>query len=211
MAAKCFILASAFPLVTGFMPTGMHSVSAKQGRTVLMAAESGDISRRDSFLGLAGAAAVLGGAAPAFAGYLSGDGPEVGDPTKAVVENEEMFGSSQFKQQVGIIDGYIKITGQVRALVQKDGQADIYKALNKAYDISKLRDALYKLSTSVFDEDTQRGTDRLVRVITQDVVELEASSKTKDGKPRSAKKLLEVEGKLDKLERDLVSLRKFFG
>lgn len=54
---------------------------------------------------------------------------------------------------------------------------------------------------SAFDEDTQRGTDRLVRLIMQDITELETANKQKEGVKRSEKRLGIMFGKLDKLEK----------
>ena len=50
------------------------------------------------------------------------------------------------------------------------------------------------------DEDTQRGTDRLIRVILQDLTEMEAANSQKDGIERSPRRVANMMAKLDKLQ-----------
>ena len=45
---------------------------------------------------------------------------------------------------------------------------------------------------TAFSEDTQRGTDRLIRNIIQDVTELQKNSVIKDGKSRSETKVSNI-------------------
>jgi len=57
----------------------------------------------------------------------------------------------------------------------------------QSFSIVKLRDDLNKLTTAL-DEDTQIKTDKLVRVIIQDLVELDQATKLKEGASRTPKK-----------------------
>ena len=57
----------------------------------------------------------------------------------------------------------------------------------QSFSIVKLRDDLNKL-TLALDEDTQIKTDKLVRVIIQDLVELDQATKLKEGAQRTPKK-----------------------
>ena len=62
-----------------------------------------------------------------------------------------------------------------------------------------LRSALNTLNTA-FDEDTQKGTDRLIRGILQDLTELETSNAQKEGIERSPRRVANLNAKLDKLQ-----------
>jgi hypothetical protein len=53
----------------------------------------------------------------------------------------------------------------------------------------------------VFDEDTQRGTDRLIRIILQDITELSVASKLKAGISRSERRIEAINKKLEKLSK----------
>ena len=81
--------------------------------------------------------------------------------------------------------------------------------MRKEFDPSSLRDSLNKLNT-VFSEDTQRGTDRLVRIILQDVNELEQASRQRPGAPRSSKKIVFITKKLTKLQGAFDELLAYF-
>ena len=56
---------------------------------------------------------------------------------------------------------------------------------------------------------TQRSTDRVNRIIIQDITELEASSKIKEGIPRSEIRFSNVVAKLTKLENAFTELLAF--
>lgn len=76
---------------------------------------------------------------------------------------------------------------------------DLASKVRDTIDVSSLRDSLNKIN-SVFSEDTQRGTDRLVRLILQDVNELEAASRKRPGVERSDKRVVQISKKLTKLD-----------
>ena len=68
--------------------------------------------------------------------------------------------------------------------------------------------ATFNKLTPIWDEDTQRGVDRLTRGVIQDITEAEAASKYNDAGVRTPKKLTLLTAKLDKLDG---SMRKLFG
>ena len=68
--------------------------------------------------------------------------------------------------------------------------------------------ATFNKLTPIWDEDTQRGVDRLTRAVIQDITEAEAASKYNDAGVRTPKKLTLLTAKLDKLDG---SMRKLFG
>ncbi len=76
-------------------------------------------------------------------------------------------------------------------------------------DVSSLRDSLNKVNT-VFSEDTQRGTDRIVRIILQDVNELEVAARQRPGTTRSDAKLKLINKKLKKLDAAFSELLTYF-
>jgi len=82
--------------------------------------------------------------------------------------------------------------------------------VNKDFDFAELRDSLNKVNNAVFSEDTQRGTDRLVRIILQDVNELEMASRVKPGTQRSDNKIALINKKLNKLDNAFAELLAFF-
>merc|ERR1712094_159483 len=87
------------------------------------------------------------------------------------------------------------------------GVVKLREVLNKEYDIVKVRATFNKL-TPIWDEDTQRGVDRLTRAVIQDITEAEAAAKYNDAGVRTPKKLTLLTAKLDKLDG---SMRKLFG
>merc|ERR1712166_1145647 len=89
-----------------------------------------------------------------------------------------------------------------------NSQVDLKPVIRKEFEASKLRAELNSLN-SAFDEDTQRGTDRLVRVILQDLNELEVTNAQKDGVPRSDIRVSKMNAKLDKLQLAFDSFLKF--
>ena len=88
----------------------------------------------------------------------------------------------------------------MKAGLDADPQLNIKPAIVKELDFASLRDTLNTLNTA-FEEDTQRGTDRLIRVILQDITELETANAQKDGVPRSPRRLEIMQGKLAKLDK----------
>merc|ERR1712157_579462 len=96
------------------------------------------------------------------------------------------------------VQTFLDSVQSMQAALAKDSQADIGPTIRREFDFSKLRVSLNTLN-SAFDEDTQRGTDRIIRIIIQDITELEASNKVKEGGVRSERRLGIMNGKLTKL------------
>lgn len=96
----------------------------------------------------------------------------------------------------------------MKATLQANSQVNLGPVLKKEFDFGKLRAELNTLN-SAFDEDTQRGTDRLIRGILQDLTELEVSNGQKDGIERSPRRLANMLAKLDKLQGAFDELLKF--
>ena len=75
-------------------------------------------------------------------------------------------------------------------------------------EYSSLRQNMNKLNTA-FGEDTQRGTDRLIRNALQDLTELQREGQIKDGKSRAESKVAIVDKRLSALENTLGQLLAF--
>ena len=130
-------------------------------------------------------------------GSFGAGSPEVLDPTTAIID-EDILKSETVQTAFSAVKGYKSTIESIQSTLKGDNQADIGPVLRSELDFVKLRADLNTLN-SAFDEDTQRGTDRLVRLIMQDVTELETANKQKEGVDRSEKRLAIMNGKLDKL------------
>lgn len=145
---------------------------------------------------LAAAAALTLLPGNANAGWLAGS-PEVIDPKDAEVDRDILASEvvqkalSSVKNYKGLIEGF-------SSTLASDPQADIGPTIRKELDFVKIRSDLNTLNTA-FDEDTQRGTDRLIRAILQDITELETANKQKPGVARSEIRLNAMKGKIAKL------------
>ena len=161
------------------------------------------LATRRSLGGFVGAAAAAV-AAPALAyeGVYSMEIVKAGD----AVLDKEALNSGPVKAALGDFKGYaIGIVNLQKALAAND-QADVAKTLKTDYDFVKVR-ATFNALTPVFDEDTQKGVDRITRGILQDLVEAEAAAKFNDKGQRTPKKLALLSEKLTKLDG---SFRKLF-
>ncbi|CAM9337482.1 unnamed protein product [Chrysoparadoxa australica] len=153
-------------------------------------------------VGLTGEAKGAGAAA-----YFGKEGnyPGVIKPEDAVKENAA---GSDFTAAGNDFKKYLQAVQSMQSELQKNSQADLRKPL-EAFEFDKIRKSLNSLN-NVFDEDTQRGTDRLGRVLLQDTVELIEAAKMKPDVPRTARRVDLLSKKLVKLERELEELSKFF-
>merc|ERR1712194_860907 len=97
---------------------------------------------------------------------------------------------------------------EMKKTLSANSQVDLKPVIRKQFEVSALRADLNTLNTA-FDEDTQRGTDRLIRVILQDINELEVSNAQKEGIPRSDIRVAKMDGKLNKLEDAFNTLLRF--
>jgi len=132
-------------------------------------------------------------------GSFGAGSPEVLDPKSAIID-DEIMASEAVQKAFGAVKEYKAAVEAMSAELSKNSQADIGPAIRKSLDFVALRGDLNTLNTA-FDEDTQRGTDRLVRLIMQDVTELETANKQKPGVERSEKRLTIMVGKLEKLNK----------
>lgn len=108
------------------------------------------------------------------------------------------------------MSGYAAQVKDMKSKLQADSQVNLGPVLRKEFDFSKLRADLNTVNTA-FDEETQRGTDRLIRVILQDLSELEVANTQKEGIPRSDIRVAKMAAKLDKLESAFDDYLKFAG
>jgi len=120
------------------------------------------------------------------------------DPKEADVDRE-VLGSGSVQSALGKVKGYKEAVQAMQAALAKDPQANIRPVIVKELDFSGLRSTLNTVNTA-FDEDTQRGTDRLIRIIMQDITELEQANAQKQGVPRSERRLDTMNKKLTKLD-----------
>ena len=143
---------------------------------------------------------LLSAAAPANAakyGSFGAGSPEVIDPKDAIVDTD-ILASTSVQNALKGVKSYLSAVESIQEVLEKNPQADVGPFLRKEFDFAKLRTDLYTLNTA-FDEDTQRGTDRLIRNIMQDITELETANKQKEGVERSERRLSIMKAKLAKL------------
>ena len=133
-----------------------------------------------------------------YGGFGAGS-PEVIDPKDAIVD-EDVLKSDSVQKGIASVRGYKQSVSDMKATLASDNQADIGPKIRKDFDFSAVRTDLNAINAAL-DEDTQRGTDRIVRAILQDITELEVTQKQKPGVPRSETRLNNVCKKLEKLEK----------
>lgn len=166
-----------------------------------MQAESG-LTRNAFFSQLAGVAAVVaavpGTANAAKYGGIGAGSPGVLDPKDAIID-DELLASSAVQDSIKSIKGYSSLVGQMKKALADNDQVNLGPVLRKQFDFGKLREELNTFN-SAFDEDTQRGTDRLIRGILQDLTEMETANSQKEGIERSPRRVGNMNAKLDKLQ-----------
>ena len=119
------------------------------------------------------------------------------DPKDKIVDSE-ILASADVQASLDKIKKYLSVVEGLQSAIASNSQADIVPTIRKEFDFVEIRAALNTFNTA-FDEETQRGTDRLIRIIIQDIDELEVNAKLKEGYARSEKRLGIVNGKLNKL------------
>lgn len=130
-------------------------------------------------------------------GGLGAGSPNVLDPKDAIVD-EDVLKSGPVQDALNKVKGYRDLAAELLSTLEKDAQADLGPIIRKKLDFVEVRQALNTLN-GAYDEDTQRGTDRLIRLVMQDITELETANRQKDGVARSDRRLGIMKGKLDKL------------
>jgi hypothetical protein len=143
-------------------------------------------------------AAFPGVASAAKYGSLGAGPSAVLDPKEAIID-DEIFASSAVQKALTSIQGYSSMVGQMKDALSANDQVNLGPVVRKEFDFVQLRSALNTFN-SAFDEDTQRGTDRLIRGIMQDLTELEISNQQKDGIERSPRRVATLDAKLNKLQ-----------
>jgi len=116
-----------------------------------------------------------------------------------VVLDQEALNSGPVKKALDEFKGYAVGIVKLKQALEANDQADIASTLKKDYDFVKVR-ATFNALTPIWDEDTQRGVDRLTRGVLQDLVETEAAAKFNEAGKRTPKKLALTIAKLDKLD-----------
>mmetsp|Transcript_32904 Transcript_32904/g.59347 ORF Transcript_32904/g.59347 Transcript_32904/m.59347 type:complete len:210 (-) Transcript_32904:120-749(-) len=198
MKFTLFITSLLFVGSTAFAPGAGNARSS-----TAISAEKGVTSRieflQQSAATVAAALTLLPGQANAakYGGFGAGS-PEVVDPKDAIVD-EDILKSDAVQKGIAGVRGYKQSVVDMKSTLAGDAQADIGPQIRKELDFSSLRTDLNAIN-SALDEDTQRGTDRIVRAILQDITELEVTQKQKAGVPRSETRLNNVCRKLEKLE-----------
>jgi hypothetical protein len=144
---------------------------------------------------------------PANAGWATGPGSAVINPKDAIVD-EDIFKTAPVQKALKAVKVYSATVTEMKKSLSTNSQVDLKPVIRKSFEISALRAEMNTLN-SAFDEDTQRGTDRLIRVILQDLNELEVTNAQKDGIPRSDIRVSKMNGKLDKLQDAFNTLLRF--
>jgi len=132
-------------------------------------------------------------------GSVGKGSPLVLDPKTAEID-KEILETAAVQKSFSNLKQYAAAAKSIKTVLQKNSQANVGPEVRKYFDFSRLRGDLNTVNT-IFDEDTQKGTDRLIRNILQDITELEATSNIKEGIPRSEIRLNKMIGKCDKLAR----------
>jgi hypothetical protein len=162
------------------------------------------LSRNEFFTQMAGVVAVAGAfpgvASAAKYGALGASSPGVLDPKEAIVDDEALA-SSVVQTALTSVKSYSALVGEMKTSLANDDQVNLGPVLRKQFDLGKLRADLNSLN-SAFDEETQRGTDRLIRGILQGLNELEIANNQKEGIERSARRVANINAKLDKVQEE---------
>lgn len=174
-----------------------------------MSAEEG-VSRRGVLATGSGVAALL---ASPFAASAAKYGPigyapaEVLDPASGTID-KSILETPKVQAALKNVYGYLAAVKEIESRMNSDEQTDV-KRLVSIFEFSALRSNLNTVN-SALDEDTQRGTDRLIRATIQDITEIDEAGKLKPGVPRSARKIAIIKGKLAKLDGAFTDFLKFF-
>lgn len=206
MKVSASITAIAALMANGASAFAPSSHSQQSLLSMSMSKEESSTSTRLEFLQKASMATIatavlnLNTPLPANAakyGSFGAGSPEVLDPKTAIVD-DEILASPAVQNSITAIKSYLETVCTIRDTLKSDPQANVGPTIRAKFDFTALRTDLNTLN-SAFDEDTQRGTDRVIRLILQDITELETANKQKEGVPRSSKRLAIMMGKLDKL------------
>ena len=178
--------------------TSIAMISFADTSTSLQAEQS-----REAFLAqtVALTGSILFAPTPAHAAKYGGFGagsPEVLDPADADVD-QSILKSDTVQSALRKVKDYQSAVRGMQSALETNPQTNVRSVIIKDLDFASLRSTLNTVN-SAFEEDTQRGTDRLIRVIMQDITELEAANNQKEGVERSQRRLDIMKGKLAKLD-----------
>jgi hypothetical protein len=141
-----------------------------------------------------------------YGGFGAGS-PEVLDPAQAEVD-KDILSSGPVQKALANAKGYQNAVRSIQTSLSVDSQINVRPVILKDLDPGPIRADLNTLN-SAFEEDTQRGTDRLIRVIIQDITELELANAQKEGIPRSERRVDTMNAKLAKLDKAFEDLLAF--
>lgn len=131
---------------------------------------------------------------------------EVLDPKESVLSETGM--NEDAKAGLASLKTFIGSIQSAKADLAKDSNIELSQRLQSALNPAVVRSALNKYNTA-FSEDTQRGTDRLIRLVLQDLTELDRETGVKDGRPRSEIKVNNCVKRLSAAEDALSQLAAF--
>lgn len=187
--------------VSAFAPT------VQQSRTSTTAVFAEQLQTRQSFLkytsSLVASTALVSlfgdnaANAATYGGFGAGSTASL-DPKDAEYDSDIMS-SKTVQAAINKIKDYREVVKTMRAKLDGDSQINVRPYIVKELDFASLRENM-NVFNSAFEEDTQRSTDRLIRVIMQDITELEIANKQKDDIPRSPRRVETMKSKLSKLE-----------
>jgi hypothetical protein len=146
--------------------------------------------------------AIISTSTPVYAATYGGFGkgsPLVLDPKASVLNTEA--NTEDVKAALTDMTAYTKTIVDLKEKLLVDGNVDVSSYM-KDLGKGKMRTTLNKFNTA-FDEETQKGTDRLIRNVLQDLTELDRELSVKNGKKRAEPK---VEASLKRLEAAETSL-----
>ncbi|GMH89901.1 hypothetical protein TrVE_jg7994 [Triparma verrucosa] len=188
------------PLATSFTLLPSTSVSTS---TALNATPINRKAFLKNTLAFTGAAVTIGPNA-AFAKFGASIYPS---PSDAQIDTS-ILKSDAVQASLKEVKSYLSAVQGLSKELDGNSQADLIPSIRRNFEFSSVRNNLNTITT-VFDDETQRSTDRVNRIIIQDITELEASSKIKEGIPRSDIRLGNVRSKLGKLEKAFSELLEF--
>jgi hypothetical protein len=149
--------------------------------------------------------------APVIAANYGGFGSSysaVVAPKDAVIDSD-LANSDDFKKgQEGLAKTLDKIKS-IRSDFTANTQMNVGARLTSELSLSDIRINLNKYSAA-FSEDTQKGSDRLIRQVIQGLTELGRESTVKEGKTRSTAKAANVERRLAAVSDALESLSQYY-
>merc|ERR1711871_1357004 len=160
----------------------------------------------------AGAAALTlscGNVLPVNAANYGGFGStyaEVVDPKD--VQYSDSVGSEDVKAGLTALKTFKATIGAMKVDLAKDTNIELAARVKQELPIGNVRNSLNKYN-SAFSEDTQRGTDRLIRNIVQDIAELDRETLVKAGRSRSEAKVAAINKRLTAAENALADLEAF--